>query len=139
MINWELEERKFVDDKISEYRKSMSILSLIFMSDKQLNKNIENIKNKAILQYRKEKLDNFIEIIKEERKRIDETVEYINQQFLEYLKSQKALIKEDVKPFKIEATPCDNFVELKQIELVKVYSKPFEIAFLQENLDNKGE
>lgn len=138
MINWELEEKRFVDEKVSNYRKKLSIFSLLFMSEKKLNKNIEKIKIDAMLQYRRKKIDNFIEIVKEERKRIDETVNQINEKFLEYLKSQKALISEKIKPVEIKAKDYYNIETAEFYEIVYIYLEPFKIGFIQEQLD-KGE
>lgn len=138
MINWELEEKRFVDEKVSNYRKKLSIFSLLFMSEKKLNKNIEKIKIDAMLQYRRKKLDNFNEIVKEERKRIDETVNQINEKFLEYLKSQKALISEKIKPVEIKAKDYYNIETAEFYEIVYIYLEPFKIGFIQEQLD-KGE
>ena len=41
MLNWRLEEREYVSNKVDEYLKNIPSLSRIFMSDKQLNKNIK--------------------------------------------------------------------------------------------------
>ena len=41
MLNWRLEEREYVSNKVDEYLKKIPSLSRIFMSDKQLNKNIK--------------------------------------------------------------------------------------------------
>lgn len=138
MINWELEEKRFVDEKVNDYRKNLPILSLIFMSEKKLNKNIEKIKINAMLQYRRKKLDNFIEIVKEERKRIDKTVNQINEKFLEYLKSQKALISKKIKPVEIKSKDYYNIETAEFYEIVYIYLEPFKIGFIQEQLD-KGE
>lgn len=138
MIDWKLEEKRFIDEKVSNYRKSLSTLSLILMSDKQLNKNIENVKIEAMLQFRRKKLNDLVEIVKEERKRIDKTIEQINERFLEYLESQKALISKEIKPIQIKLTNYDDIENAKFYEIVDIYLEPFKIGFIQERLD-KGE
>lgn len=107
------------------------------MSDKQLNKNINYITEQAKLEYRSQKLDSYLEDVKEERKRINDLINDINNAFNDYLEEQKHLISKNIKPFQIEANPYDNLTEptLSQLEVVTIHCKPFKIAFIQEKID----
>lgn len=137
MLNWRLEEIEYIKIKIDEYLQNIPILSRIFMSDKQLNKNINYITEQAKLEYRSQKLDSYLEKLKEERKRINNLINDINNAFNDYLEEQKHLISKNIKPFQIEAKPYDNLTEptLSQLEVVTIYCKPFKIAFIQEKMD----
>ena len=70
MLNWRLEEKEYVSNKVDEYLKNIPSLSRIFISEKQMNKNIKYITEQATLEYRSQKLDAFLDDVKEERKRI---------------------------------------------------------------------
>ena len=137
MLNWRLEENQYVEERIKEYRKELNVLALMFMSKKQLNKNIEYVKEQAIKSYRANKLDDYMEEIKEERKRIDDLLNNINNAFNGYLEEQKHLISKNIKPFQMEAKPYDNLSEptLSQLEVVSIHCKPFKIEFIQEKID----
>ena len=139
MLNWRLEEREYVSNKVDEYLKNIPSLLRIFMSDKQLNKNIDYITEQAKLEYRKKKLDGFLDDVKEERKRIDKLVDDLNNKFDDYMSKQKHIISKNIKPFQIEAKLYDNFTgpTLSQLEVVNIYCEPFKIAFIQENIDRK--
>ena len=137
MLNWRLEEREYVGEKIDEYYKSISGLQRIFISEKQMNKNINYITEQARLEYRSKKLDGFLDEVNEERKRIEKAVEDLNNKLNEYLEEQKALIEKEVEPFEIEVKPYDNFTEptLRRIELVTIHLKPMKVCFVQEKID----
>lgn len=137
MLNWRLEEREYINKKIDEYLQNIPALSRIFMSDKQLNKNINYITEQAKLEYRSQKLDSHLEDVKEERKRINNLINDINDAFNDYLEEQKHLISKNIKPFEMELKPYDNLSEptLSQLEVVTIHCKPFKIAFIQEKID----
>ena len=137
MLNWRLEEREYVGKKIEEYYKSITALQRIFISEKQMNKNINYITEQAELSYREIKLNDYIDEIKEERKRIEKVVEDLNNKLNEYLEEQKALIGKEVEPFEIEAKPYDNFTEptLRRTEVVTIHIKPMKLSFIQEKID----
>ena len=139
MLNWRLEEREYVSNKVDEYLKNIPSLSRIFMSDKQLNKNINYITEQAELEYRSKKLDGYLDEIKEERKRIDKLVDTLNNKFDDYMSKQKHIISKNIKPFKIEAKPYDNFTEptLSQVEIITIHCEPLKLSFIQENIDRK--
>ena len=137
MLNWRLEEREYVGKKIEEYYKSITALQRIFISEKQMNKNINYITEQAELSYRERKLNDYINEIKEERKRIEKVVEDLNNKLNEYLEEQKALIGKEVEPFEIEVKPYDNFTEptLRRTEVVTIHIKPMKLSFIQEKID----
>lgn len=137
MLNWRLEEREYVGGKVDEYYKSISGLQRIFISEKQMNKNIDYITEQARLEYRSKKLDGFLDEVNEERKRIEKAVEDLNNKLNKYLEEQKALIEKEVEPFEIEVKPYDNFTEqtLRRIELVTIHLKPMKVCFAQEKID----
>ena len=137
MLNWRLEEREYVGKKIEEYYKSITALQRIFISEKQMNKNINYITEQAELSYRERKLNDYIDEIKEERKRIEKVVEDLNNKLNEYLEEQKALIGKEIEPFEIEAKPYDNFTEptLRRKEVVTIHIKPMKLSFIQEKID----
>ena len=139
MLNWRLEEREYVSNKVDEYLKNIPSLSRIFMSDKQLNKNINYITEQAKLEYRSKKLDGYLDDVKEERKRIDKLVDDLNNKFDDYMSKQKHIISKNIKPFKIEAKPYDNFSEpiLSQVEIITIHCEPLKLSFIQENIDRK--
>ena len=62
MLNWRLEEREYVGKKIEEYYKSITALQRIFISEKQMNKNINYITEQAELSYRERKLNDYINV-----------------------------------------------------------------------------
>ena len=137
MLNWRLEEREYVEKKIEEYYKSITALQRIFISEKQMNKNINYITKQAELSYRERKLNDYIDEIKEERKRIEKVVEDLNNKLNEYLEEQKALIGKEIETFEIEAKPCNNFTEptLIRTEVVTIHIKPMKLSFIQEKID----
>ena len=136
MLNWRIEENQYVEERLEEYRKELSRLALMFMSEKQLNKNIAYITEQAKLNYRETKLDDYIDEIIEERKRINDLVNNMNTTFNEYLSQQKHLISKNIKPFQIEAKPYDNLSEptLSQLEVVTIHCEPLKLAFIQEKV-----
>lgn len=137
MLNWRLEEEKYVEERLKEYRKELNVLALMFMSKKQLNKNIEHVKEQSRQDYRANKLDKYLEEIKKERKRINDLLNNINTAFDEYLEEHKHLISKNIKPFQMEVKPYDNLSEptLSQLEVVSIHCKPFSISFIQEKID----
>lgn len=139
MLNWRLDEGEYISNKIDEYLKNIPSLTRIFMSNKQLNKNIWYLTEQAKLEYRSQKLDGFLDEVKEERKRIDKLVDDLNNKFDDYINKQKHIVSKNIKPFRIEAKPYDNLTEptLSQLEVVNIYCEPFKIAFIQENIDRK--
>ena len=139
MLNWRLEERKYIAEKIDEYYKSISGLQRIFISEKQMNKNINYITEQAKLEYRSKKLDGYLDEVKEERKKIDKLVDDLNNKFDDYISKQKHIISKNIKPFQIEVKPYDNLTEptLSQLEVVNIYCEPFKIAFIQEKIERK--
>lgn len=136
MLNWRLEENQYVEERLKEYRKELSGLALMFMSEKQLNKNIAYITKQAKLNYRATKLDDYIDEIIEERKRINDLVDNMNATFNEYLSKQNHLISKNIKPFQIETKPYDNLSEptLSQLEVVTIHCEPLKLAFIQEKV-----
>ena len=137
MLNWRLEEEKYVDEIVVKYLKNIPALSRIFMSNKQLNKNIEYLKEQARQKYRANKLDKYLEEIKKERNRINDLLNNINTAFDEYLEEHKHLISKNIKPFQMEAKPYYNLSEptLSKLEVVNIHCKPFSISFIQEKID----
>ena len=139
MLNWRLEEREYISNKVDEYLKNIPSLTRIFMSNKQLNKNIRYLTEQAKLEYRSQKLDGFLDEVKEERKRIDKLVNDLNNKFDDYMSKQKHIISKNIKPFQIEAKPYDNFSEpiLSQLEIITINCEPLKLSFIQENIDRK--
>lgn len=141
MINWRTEEEMFIDKKIREYRKNLSTWELIFMNEKRLNKEIEYIRSQAKTEFRSRKLDEFVDIVENERKRIDKVVESLNDKFSDYLDSQKALISKKIKPIKMIARDyrSNDISDITPYETVEVYIEPIRVAFLQEKISDKEE
>lgn len=136
MLNWRVEEEKYVETQISEYRQSITALQMMFMSKKTLDKNIIYISQEARLKYRRNKLDTYMEEIEKERKRIDELVDKMNKKFDEYMSNQQHIISKNIKPFRLEAKPYDNLSKsiLEQLEIVTIQCEPLKLAFLQEKI-----
>lgn len=137
MLNWRLEENQFVEERLKEYRKELSGLALMFMSEKQLNKNIAYITEQAKLNYRARKLDDYLDEIKEERENIKKQVEDLTNKLNGYFEEQKALIEKEIEPFEFKLRPYDNFAEStpKQLEVVTIHIKPMKLSFIQEKID----
>jgi len=136
MLNWRLEEKQYVEERLKEYRKELNGLALIFMSKKQLNKNIDYITEQAKLNYRAAKLDDYLDEIEEERKRIDKLVNDLNGKFDNYMSNQQHIISKNIRPFQMEAKPYDGLSEptLSQLEVVTIHCEPFKLAFIQEKV-----
>ena len=141
MLNWIEEEKQYVDKTIEHYLKEQSKMPLSFMiSRKTLNKNIEKVKKEAVDRYRYKKLRKYeIEII-EERKRIDNLVNDINNKFGDYMYKLSNLISRDIKPFKMVVKEYDNLDVLspKKLEKVDIQCESFRLSFIQEKI-SKGE
>lgn len=140
MLNWLEEEKQYVDKAVEHYLKEQSKMPLGFMmSRKTLNKNIEKVKKEATDRYRYEKLRKYeLEII-EERKRIDNLVNDINNKFGDYMYKLSNLISRDIKPFKMVVKEYDNLDVLspKKLERVDIQCEPFRLSFIQEKI-SKG-
>jgi hypothetical protein len=136
MLNWRLEENQYVEERLKEYRKELNGLALMFMSKKQLNKNIAYITEQAKLNYRATKLDDYLDEIIEERKRIDKLVNDLNNKFDNYMSEQRHIISKNIRPFQMEAKPYDGLSEptLSQLEVVTIHCEPFKLAFIQEKI-----
>lgn len=137
MLNWRIEEDKYVNKRISEYLNKIPALARIFISEKQMNKNINYISDKARLEYRKNKLDSMLNEVKKERERINDLVDDLNIKFDEYLYKQQDIISKNIKPFKIELKPYDNpkEVTLVRLEVVTIQCEPLKLSFIQEKVD----
>ncbi len=136
MLNWRIEEDKYVNEKINEYLNKIPALARIFISEKQMNKNINYISDKARLEYRRNKLDSMLNELKKERERINDLVDDLNIKFDEYLHKQQDIISKNIKPFKIEVKPYDNpkEVTLERLEVVTIQCEPLKLSFIQEKL-----
>ena len=137
MLNWREEEKQYIQEKIDNYRKEQAKMPLGFLlSAKQNSKNIEKITEKATQEYRYFKLIKYEAEIQEERKRIDNLINEINDKFDNYLNEQQHIISRNIKPFKIEAKPYSNYSEptLSNLEIVSILCQPFKISFIQEKL-----
>lgn len=136
MIDWKEEEKQYIEKAVDSYLKEQSKMPLAFlMSKKTLNKNIEKVKERATDRYRVDKLNRYREEIEIERKRIDKTVELINNKFNDYVKSIKGEINTNVKPFKLETKEYDYAsLEPASLEKIEISCEPFKIAFLQERI-----
>lgn len=136
MLNWRLEENQYVEERLKEYRKELNGLARMFMSDRQLNKNIEYITKQAKLEYRSIKLDDYLDEVDKERERIDKLIDDLNNKFNGYINEQKHIISKNIRPFQIEAKPYDNFTEptLSQLEVITIHCEPFKLAFIQEKI-----
>ena len=137
MLNWREEEKQYIQEKIDNYRKEQAKMPLGFLlSAKQNSKNIEKITEKATQEYRYFKLIKYEAEIQEERKRIDNLINEINDKFDNYLNEQHHIISRNIKPFKIEAKPYSNYSEptLSNLEIVSILCQPFKISFIQEKL-----
>ena len=139
MLNWRLEEREYVSNKVDEYLKNIPSLTRIFMSNKQLNKNIRYLTEQAKLEYRSKKLDGYLDAVTEERKRIDKLDDTLNNKFDDYMSKQKHIISKNIKPFQIDAKLYDNFTEptLSQVEIITIHCEPLKLSFIQENINRK--
>ncbi len=140
MLDWIKEEKQYVDNAVDNYLKEQAKTPLGFMiSRKTLNKNIEKVKKEATDRYRYEKLREYeLEII-EERKRIDNLVNDINNKFEDYMYKLSNLISRNIKPFKMIVKEYDNLDVLSPMKLEKVdiQCEPFRLSFIQEKI-SKG-
>ena len=136
MLNWHKEEDDYVFKKLKKC-KYLSLISRMLMSEKRFNKILESETTKAKLEYREKRLNEDLNIINEERKRINNLVNDMNLKFEEYLKSQKEIISRNINPFKIEAKPYDS-VNLNQVplEIITIYCEPFQIKSIQEKIES---
>lgn len=137
MIDWIKEEKQYIDRAVDDYLKEQSKMPLGFMiSRKTLNKNIEKVKKEATDRYRFDKLMKYRGEVETERKRIDKVVEEINNKFNDYLERQNHIISKNIKPFKIEARPYDNYTEptLSNLEVVTIQCEPLRLSFIQEKV-----
>ena len=139
MLNWRIEEREFVDKEINEYYKNLLVFQRLVMNKKQMNKNINYITEQAKLKYRSKKLDNILDDVLKERKRINDLIENLNNKFDGYISEQQHIISQNIRPFEMEAKPYDNISEptLSQLEVVTIYCKPFKLAFIQEKIGSE--
>lgn len=141
MLNWVEEEKQYVDKAVDNYLKEQAKMPLGFMiSKKTLNKNIEKIKEKSIQEYRYNKLMKYEAEVQEERKKIKELVNEINDRFNQYFNTQKEIVSNTYKPFKIECKEYKDYndLPLKQLEIVSIQCEPFKISFIQEKINNLG-
>ena len=144
MLNWRIEEEDCVKKAIEEYFKEENKNPFSFlMSDKTRRKNIQYVTDKARERYRQEKLEKYEEEIKEERKRIDRIVEYINNEFETYIKGIKEQINHKIRPFKLEVEEYDNRysdpVSIQSLEKVTIKCEDLKIAFIQERIGEKND
>ncbi len=142
MLDWREEEKQFIQDKIDNYRKNQAKMPLGFLlSAKQNTKNIEKITEKATQEYRYFKLIKYEAEIQEERKRIDNLINEINDKFDNYLNKQQHIISKNIRPFKMEAKPYYNYSEptLSNLEIVSILCEPFKISFIQEKVSDDND
>lgn len=136
MLSWRIEEDKYVNKKINEYLNKIPALARIFISEKQMNKNINYISDKARLEYRRDKLDSMLNEVKEERERINDLVNDLNIKFDDYLHKQQNIISKNIKPFEIKVKPYNNSskITLEQLEVVTIQCEPLKLSFIQEKV-----
>lgn len=134
MLNWRIEEQAYIQKQFEKYYKNLSTLQRLFMSEKTNKKNLEYIKQNAQLEFRRMKLDKNLDEIKDERKRINNVVTDINNNFNEFLKKQKCVIQAKIKPFEIEVNETTKLDETKELEIIYIYSEPFKMGFMQEKI-----
>lgn len=142
MLDWFEEEEQYVNKAIDNYLEKQSKMPLGFMiSRKANNKNIEKVKKEAVDKYRFDKLMKYRGEIETERKRIDKVVEEINNAFESYMCKMNEEIGHKVRPFRLKVEEYNTFydIPMKEMEIVRIYSEPFEIRFIQEKLESKGE
>lgn len=140
MLNWRIEEKVYIKEKIYEYLSKIPALARIFISEKQMNKKINYISDQASLEFRRNKLDSILDEVEEERNRINALIDDMNNKFDNYISKQQHIISKNIRPFEIEVKPYDNLGEptLSRLEVVSIKCEPFELAFIQENID-KGD
>lgn len=135
MLNWRIEEEDYIREKLREYKEPF--LFCLFKSDKKKNENLNKYVDSARLEYRKSKLDDILLEVKKERERIDKLVNDMNSKFEDYMNKQNHIISKNIKPFRIEAKPYDNYSEptLSQMEVVTIHGEPLKLSFIQEKLE----
>lgn len=144
MLNWRIEEEDYIKKAIDNYFKEENKNPFSFlMSDKTRRKNIQYVTDKARERYRQEKLEKYEEEIKEERKRIDKIVKFINDKFETYIKGIKEQINHKIRPFKLEVEEYDNRysepISIQSLEKVTIKCEDFKIAFIQERIGEENE
>ena len=137
MLNWRLEEKEYINKKIKAYHDNQTTLSLMFTSEKQELKNIEDIKERAMLRYRENKLDSFLYEIQKERERIDDLVKELNEKIEKELKETYMNIDKEIKPIEIKVRDIDDLCGTP-MEIVTIQITPKILHFMQEKIgDNK--
>lgn len=137
MLNWRREEEEYIDKSVKNYINNLSGWSMIFMSEKDYKRNIEYVKRQARDSYRERKLDDYLNEVKEERKRIDALINEINVKFNEFLDNQQHIIDNEIKPFELKVVESSSpFAPVEsELEVVRIECKPFKLAFIQEKID----
>ena len=138
LLDWVEGEKRYIEKRVNNYLKEQYEMPLSFLlSDKKLNKNIEEIKREAKDYFRFIKLNYYEAQIAQERKRIDKLVEDINNKLNEYMFCTEEKIYNELKPFKIKTEHYANDFGhySKPKEIVSIYCEPFEISFLQEAIE----
>lgn len=142
LLDWQLGEKLYIDKRVDNYLEEQSKIPLGFMlSQKKLNKYIAEIKDKASREFRERKLQLYQWQLEEERKRIDKTIEEINDKLNAYIKNIKGNINKEIKPFKIEVQEYNGSspLNITPTEIYKIKCEPFEIAFIQEKTGGSNE
>ena len=134
MLNWRIEEENYITEKLRSY--SEPFLFCLFKSDKKKNERLNKFVEKARLEYRQQKLDDILLEVKKERERIDDLVNDMNSKFEDYMYRQNHIISKNIKPFKMEAKPYDNYSEptLSQLEVITIQCEPLKLSFIQEKI-----
>ena len=137
MLYWRIEEEEYIYQAVKKYIDNLSGWAMIFMSEKAYERNIEYVKRQARDAYRERKLDDYLNEVKEERKRIDALIEDINAKFNEFLDKQQHIISKEIKPFELKAVESSSLLEYVEpgLEVVKIECEPFRLAFIQEKID----
>ena len=135
MLNWRVEEEKYVSKKIDEYLDSLSKTSILFTSQRTRNENLKLVEEQARLSYREEKLDSMLDEIRKERERINDLVDDINNKFCTYLEDKIFLMPSyEDKLVAINARPYHEQNQLVELEVVEIELKPLKIGFIQQKI-----
>lgn len=135
MLNWRVEEEKYVSKKKDEYLDSLSKTSILFTSQRTRNENLKLVEEQARLSYREEKLDSMLDEIRKERERINDLVDDINNKFCTYLEDKIFLMPSyEDKLVAINARPYHEHNQLVELEVVEIELKPLKIGFVQKKI-----
>ena len=134
MLNWRVEEEKYVRKKKDEYLDSLSSLNILFTSQKTRHENLLLIEERARMSYREQKLDSMLDEIRKERDRINDLVHDINNKFSNNLQEQMCIINEKIKPLEINVRPYHDYTQIDELEVVEIELKPLKIYFVQQKI-----